>query len=277
MRGISGILLSTALSFLSLTLSPMAVANPNYTGADNFSSGCATLEFMAKMLTVNTLLPANWDSQADMQAMSENLKQMNQRVCQQVLLTETTRYDARYSNGRIISPDLYHEAWYFPNGQLFMAGAGRDVSVYYPNGQVMAYHWTHSDQTVFWPNGNPATFSFRVHHKTWFYPDGQIITYRAGNRGERWFYPFPRMDGRTGQELISDRWGVEDEDFNFLNFTARGDVYLTRERIRRKLVLTDFDLLDVPGVLLMVTRLYQVEDDARLFVPADSSITGAPY
>ena len=52
---------------------------------------------------------------------------------------------------------------------------------------------------------------------------------------------------------------------------------MTRERIRRKLSLSDDDLLDVAAVLLLVTRLYQAEDDARQFVPADANITGAPW
>ncbi len=122
-----------------------------------------------------------------------------------------------------------------------------------------------------------ATYRHRVTDETWYYPDGNIITYEAGLQGGRWFYPFPRLDGRVGQEVISSNWGDNNDYFNYLNFDARGLPYITRERIRRKLALSDVDLLDVPGVMLMITRLYQAEDDARLFVPADANITGAPY
>ena len=158
-----------------------------------------------------------------------------------------------------------------------MAGAGRDVSIYYPNGRAMSHHWTHSGEPVYWPGGRVATYRFRIEDETWFYPDGNIITYEAGLQGGRWFYPFPRLDGRVGQEVISSNWGDDNDYFNYLNFDSRGVPYITRERIRRKLTLTNFDLLDVPGVMLMITRLYQAEDDARQFVPADANITGAPY
>lgn len=271
-RIVSTLLLGSGAVFGSL-----ANASSGSTGSDNFSSGCATLEFMAKMIAVNILLPAPHDDRGRLLAMQDELKTMNRQICQQVILTEDTRFSASYPNGNLVSRDLYHDAWYFPNGGLFMTQTGRDVTVHYPDGTPMAYHWTHSGEAVFWPNGRLATNRFREHDVTWHYPDGQIITYRAGLQGERWFYPFPRLDGRIGQELISDYWGVEDEDFSFINFTASGSLYLTRERMRRKLVLTDFDLLDVPGVMLLITRLYQADDEARLFVPADANITGAPY
>jgi hypothetical protein len=54
-------------------------------------------------------------------------------------------------------------------------------------------------------------------------------------------------------------------------------LYTSRERIRRKLIFDDFDLLDVPGILLLVTRLYQNTDSAKQFAPADINITGAPF
>ena len=105
---------------------------------------------------------------------------------------------------------------------------------------------------------------------------GNII-FEAGYSSGRWFYPFQRLDGGIGQEVISSNWGEENEDFTFLNFDSQGRLFTTRERIRRKLVLSDGDLLDVPGVLLLITRLYGFTDDARLFTPADTNITGAPY
>ncbi|MCH8175999.1 MAG: hypothetical protein IIC59_12555, partial [Proteobacteria bacterium] len=53
--------------------------------------------------------------------------------------------------------------------------------------------------------------------------------------------------------------------------------FTSRERIRRKLIFDDFELLDVPGVLLLITRLYQYGDIAKDYAPADINITGAPF
>lgn len=265
--------LMVALSSFSLTTHTHA----STAESDNFTSGCATLEFMAKMVTLNAMVPAGPDSQAQLSTMLAHLEALNKKACQAVILTADTRFSPRYDNGALISQDLYNAPWYFPNGQLFMAAPGHDVSIYYPNGRPMAYHWTHSGEALFWPNGALATSRLRYADVTWYYPDGNIITYEAGYSGGRWFYPFQRLDGGIGQEVIASNWGVEDESFNFLNFDSAGRPYLTRERIRRKLELTDFDLLDVPGVLLLITRLYQVQDGARQFTPADANITGAPY
>jgi len=264
-----------ALMLITALISPTVFAQSS--GSDNFSTACATVEFMAKMVAVNMLVPGAQDKLTELQGMQNSLKELNRRVCQSVLLTEDTRYESHYSNGARISRDLYNAAWYFPNGQLFMAQPGKDVGIYYPNGRVMSYHWTHGGDAVFWANGQIATFRLRYTDETWYYPGGQIITYEAGVRGGRWFYPFARLDGRIGQEVISSNWGYDDEDFNYLNFDSRGAPYITRERIRRKLALTDSDLLDVAGVLLLITRLYQAEDDARQFVPADSNITGPAW
>lgn len=247
------------------------------TGSVKVSSGCATLEFMAKLLTLNTMLPANHDSVNQLANMEQMLKEMNSLVCQPAILTGFTRGNSYYSNGTLVSTDLYHKAWYFPNGRLFFAEGGADTTIYYPNGRVMAHHWMHGDQAIFWPNGNLATNYFRAFDVAWYYPDGNIITYEAGYAGARWFYPFQRLDGGIGQEVIASDWGIEDADFTFLNFHADGSLFTTRERIRRKLVFDDIDLLDVPGVLLVVTRLYQTSDSAKLFTPADVNITGAPF
>jgi hypothetical protein len=246
-------------------------------GSDNFSTGCATVEFMAKMVSVNLLLPAPRDSMSELESMQDMLLELNRLVCQSVILTSSTRHASRYSNGRLVSSDLYEAPWVFPNGQLFMAGAGRDVSIHYPNGRVMSHHWTHGGEPLFWPGGGIATARLRVKNATWFYPDGQIITHEAGRQGGRWFYPFPRLDRRVGQEVISSNWGAEEESFNYLNFAADGRPYMTRERIRRKLSLSDEELLDVTAVVLLITRLYQAQDEARQFVPADANITGAPW
>ncbi len=259
---------------LLLNFSPAIVARE---GSANVSSACATLEFMAKMLTLNTILPADFDDTGEMNLMTEALAELNRLSCQPVILTGYSRGNSYYSNGSLVSRDLYHRAWYFPNGQLFMAEPGVDTTIYYPNGRVMAYHWMHGGQALFWPNGSLATNYFRVSDKTWYYPDGSIITYKAGYSGGRWFYPFQRLDGGIGQEVISSNWGVEDENFTFLNFREDGSLFAARERIRRKLIFSDIELRDVPGVLLVITRLYQASDSAKQFTPADINITGAPF
>lgn len=246
-------------------------------GSANVSSACATLEFMAKMVALNSMLPADYDDIGEMTVMNEQLAELNQLACQPVILTGYRRGNSYYANGSLISNDLYHQAWYFPNGQLFMAEPGLDTTIYYPNGRIMAYHWMHGDQALFWPNGSLATNYFRAFDETWYYPDGNIITYEAGYSSGRWFYPFQRLDGGIGQEVISSNWGVEDEDFTFLNFTSGGTLFTSRERIRRKLIFDDIDLLDVPGVLLIITRLYQASDEAKQFAPADINLTGTPF
>jgi len=247
------------------------------TGSANVSSGCATLEFMAKMVALNAMLPADHDRISELQSMEAVLAEMNHLICQPVILTEFSRGNTRYNNDRKVSTDLYYDPWYFSNGRLFMSGAGKDTIIYYPNGRIMSHHWMHGGQAVFWPNGNLATNYFREFDTTWYYPDNNVITYEAGYAGARWFYPFRRLDGGAGQEVISSDWGIEDEDFTFLNFDSSGNLYTTRERIRRKLVLDDIDLLDVPGVLLLITRMYQMQDTAKAFTPADVNITGAPF
>lgn len=246
-------------------------------GAANVSSGCATLEFMAKMVALNTMLPANHDSVSELQELEDILAEMNKLVCQPVIMTGYARGNSYYANGERVSTDTYHDPWYFSNGRLFMADPGEDTIVYYPNGRVMSHHWMHGDHAIFWPNGNLATNYFRTFDTTWYYPDGNIITYEAGYAGGRWFYPFQRLDGGIGQEVISSEWGIEDEDFTFLNFDTNGNLFTTRERIRRKLIFDDIDLLDVPGVLLLITRLYQAQDAVKQFAPADVNITGAPF
>ena len=262
-----------AALFLGLNISS-AVARE---GSDNALSACATLEFMAKMNSLNMMLPADQDNLAQLRDINDYLLELNQLVCQSVILTQDTRGNSRFKNDMRASTDLYYNAWYFSNGQLFLAAPGEDTAIYYPNGKPMAYHWMHGNEALFWPNGRLATNRFRTFDTTWYYPDGNIITYEAGYQGGRWFYPFPRLDGGIGQEVLSSEWGVEDESFTYLNFRADGSMYTSRERIRRKLVFDDIDLLDVPGVLLLVTRLYQKSDTARLFVPADANITGAPF
>jgi hypothetical protein len=265
-------------AFLLACLSLVVSTHSRAGGEENMASACATLEFMAKIVTLNALLPADHDDPAELEQMQTWLRELNRRACQPAILTGFTRGNSYYESGQLISSDLYYQPWRFPNGQLLFAAPGFDTPIYYPNGQLMASHWMHGDQALFWPNGNLATEHFRRFEVTWFYPDGHnIITYEAGRKGARWFYPFPRFDGLIGQEEISKDWGEEDEDFTFLNFTASGELFTTRERIRRSLVFDDIDLLDVPGVLLLITRLYQQQDSAKEFTPADVNITGAPF
>ena len=259
---------------LLMAATPPALA---LSGSANVSSGCATLEFMAKMVSLNAMLPADLDNVLDIAEMEATLAELNTLTCQPVILTGITRGNSYYSNGALASTDLYHDPWYFPNGQLFFAQPGEDTTIYYPNGSVMSYHWMHGDAVLFWPNGTLATNYFRAFDVTWYYPDGNVITYESGYSGGRWFYPFQRLDGGVGQEVLSSNWGYEDENFTFLNFRADGSVHTSRERIRRKLIFDDIDLLDVPGVLLLITRLYQVSDSDKQFTPADVNITRAPF
>jgi|TARA_B110000879_G_scaffold30485_2_gene41604 hypothetical protein len=271
-----------AIKFLSMTIliSAFALSTQNAlagSGSANVSSACATLEFMAKLVTINAMLPANYDDLTELRETEAQLAELNTMVCQPVILTASTRSNSSYNNGARVSSDLYYNSWHFSNNQLFMAQPGEDTTIYYPNGRIMAFHWMHGDQAIFWPNGNLATNYFRAYDAAWYYPDGNIITYEAGYSGSRWFYPFPKLDGSIGQEVIASNWGVEDENFTFLNFNSNGTLYTSRERIRRKLIFDDFDLLDVPGILLLVTRLYQNTDSAKQFTPADINITGAPF
>ena len=213
-----------ALSLL-LSFPPAVLASE---GSANVSSACATLEFMGKMLALNTMLPADFDDAGEINVMGNALAELNQLACRPVILTGYRHGNSYYANGSLISNDLYHQAWYFPNGQLFMAEPGLDTTIYYPNGRKMAYHWMYGDQALFWPNGSLATNYFRAFDETWYYPDGNIITYETGYSGGRWFYPFQRLDGGIGQEVISSNSGVQDEDFTFLNFTASGSLFTVR-------------------------------------------------
>ena len=192
-------------------------------GSANVSSVCATVEFMGKMISLNILLPADYDDINELYDMQDSLAELNLLVCQPVILTGYSRGNSRYSNGSL------------------------------------------------------ATNYFWAFDVTWYYPDAQIITYESGYSGGRWFYPFPRLDGGIGQEVISSEWGIEDESFSYLNFTATGSLFTSRERIRTKLIFDDFELLDVPGVLLLITRLYQYGDIAKDYAPADINITGVPF
>ena len=155
-----------------LSIAPTVLAR---TGSANVSSACATLEFVAKMVTLNTMIPANYDDIDELLYMEDSLAELNRRVCQPVILTEYTRGSNYYSDGSLISTDLYYDAWYYPNDRLFMAAPGEDTPIYYPNGRVMAHHWMHGEQLIFWPNGNLATDYFQAFDVSWYYPDGNVI------------------------------------------------------------------------------------------------------
>ena len=124
-----------ALSLL-LSFSPAVLARE---GSANVSSACATLEFMDKMLALNTMLPADFDDVGEMNVVGDELAELNQLACKPVILTGDRRDNSYYTNGSLISNDVYHQVWYFPNGQLFMEQPGLDTTIYYPNGRVMAY------------------------------------------------------------------------------------------------------------------------------------------
>ena len=67
---------------IALTVFMMLTTNSfAQSGADNVSSACATLEFMAKMVTLNRLLPANDDPIGELIEMESQLEQMNRLVC----------------------------------------------------------------------------------------------------------------------------------------------------------------------------------------------------
>ena len=120
------------------------------------SSACATFEFIGKMLTLNTMLPVDFDDVGEMNVVGDEFAELNQLPCEPAILTGYRRGNSYYTNGLLISKDLYHQAWYFPNGQLFRAQPGLDTTIYYPNGRV-THHWVHGDQALFWPNGSLAT------------------------------------------------------------------------------------------------------------------------
>ena len=56
-------------------------------GSANVNSACATLEFMAKMVTLNAMLPHNLDDIYELEDMEYQLMEMNRLVCQPVILT----------------------------------------------------------------------------------------------------------------------------------------------------------------------------------------------
>ena len=125
----------TIKRIMALTVFVMVTSNSfAQGGADNVSSGCATLEFMAKMVTLNRLLPANDDHVAEFVEIESQLKQMNRLVCQPVILTGFTRGNSHYDNGALASTDLYYDAWRFPNGQKLFSGPGLDTPIFYPTG-----------------------------------------------------------------------------------------------------------------------------------------------
>jgi hypothetical protein len=86
---------------------------------------------MAKLVALNSLLPADSDDISALRSMEQDLAELNKIACQPVILTVYTRSGSFYNNGRLISKDLYYQSWRFPNGQLFMAEPGEDTTIYY--------------------------------------------------------------------------------------------------------------------------------------------------
>ena len=92
---------------LLLSFSPAVLARES---SANVSSACATLEFMGKLLALNTMLPADFDDVGEMNVIGDELAELNQLACQPVILTDYCRGNSYYANGTLISNDLYHEA-----------------------------------------------------------------------------------------------------------------------------------------------------------------------
>ena len=74
-----------ALSLL-LIFSPVVLAKE---GSASISSACATLEFMSKMLTLNTMLPVVSMMSGKMKSMADALTELNQLACQPVIVQAT--------------------------------------------------------------------------------------------------------------------------------------------------------------------------------------------
>ena len=73
-------------------------------GSANVNRGCATLEFMSKMVTLNAILPHNLDDIYELEDMEYQLMEMNRLVCQPVILTGYTRGYSTYNNGYTVCP-----------------------------------------------------------------------------------------------------------------------------------------------------------------------------
>ena len=125
-----------ALSML-LIIYPVVLAKE---GSASISSACATLELMSKMLTLNTMLPVFSMMSGKMKSMADSLTELNQLASQSAIVTSYRHGNSYYTNGSLISNDLYHQAWYFPNGKLFMVEQGLDTTIYYPNERIMTHH-----------------------------------------------------------------------------------------------------------------------------------------
>lgn len=122
---------------LLLTFSPVVLAKK---GSADISRACATLEFMSKMIMLNTMLLVVSMMSGKLRSMADALSELNQLACQPGIVTSYGRGNSYYANGSLISNDLCHQAWYFPNGQLFMLGQGLDTTIHYPNERIIAHH-----------------------------------------------------------------------------------------------------------------------------------------
>ena len=95
---------------------------------------------MSKMLTLNKMLPIVSMMSGKMESMADALTELIQLACQPVIVKSYRRGNSYYANGSLISNNLYQQAWYFPNEQLFMAEQGLDTTIYYPKEGIMAHH-----------------------------------------------------------------------------------------------------------------------------------------
>jgi hypothetical protein len=109
MKTLKCLSLTILISVLSLS-AQNAIA---LTGSANVSSACATLEFMAKLVAINSLLPADYDDIIELREIETQLAELNTMVCQPVILSASTRGNSRYDNGTRVSDDLYYNSWYF--------------------------------------------------------------------------------------------------------------------------------------------------------------------
>jgi|TARA_B110000263_G_C15134194_1_gene430309 hypothetical protein len=63
---------------------------------------------------------------------------------------------------------MYYDPRQFSNGQTFSAAPGEDITIYYPNDNIMANHWTPEEQALYWPYSYIATDYFRSFDETWW-------------------------------------------------------------------------------------------------------------
>ena len=114
------------------------------------------------MLTLNTMLPAVSMMSGKMKSMADAPTELNQLACQPVIVTSDRRSNSYYANSSLISNDLYQQALYFPNRQLFMVKQVLDMTIYYRSMRIMPHRWLHDDRTLFGSKGAVSTNYFHT-------------------------------------------------------------------------------------------------------------------